>query len=69
MLILSRKPKEAFIINGNIKITFLGLNSHGQCKFGIDAPREISIHREEIQERINQGLEQEHKPRNRYCYE
>lgn len=68
MLILSRRPKEAFIIDGNIKITFLGLNSHGQCKFGIDAPREITIHREEIQERINQGLDPVKKP-NRYCYE
>ena len=57
MLIISRRPQEAFIIDNNIKIIYLGLNSHGQCKFGIEAPREISIHREEIQERINQGLE------------
>ena len=61
MLILSRKPNESFIIDGEIKIVYLGQNRRGQCKFGIDAPREISVHREEIQEKINKGIKQ-HKP-------
>lgn len=53
MLIVARKRGQQIIINNEIKIRYLGLNKLGQAKFGIDAPRNVSIHREEVQDRIN----------------
>jgi len=51
MLILTRKIGESLIIDNNIKVTSLDDNN-GQIKIGIDAPREVSVHREEVYERI-----------------
>jgi carbon storage regulator len=42
---------EALIIGGNIKLTVLGI-SGGQVRLGIDAPREVSVHREEVFDKI-----------------
>jgi carbon storage regulator len=47
MLVLSRRTNESIIINGNITITVLEIRGD-HTRLGIDAPREISIHREEI---------------------
>ena len=52
MLILSRKIGETIVINGNILVTIQKISGH-QVKVGVDAPREISINRQEIQERID----------------
>jgi carbon storage regulator len=54
MLILTRKPNEAVIIDGDIKITVLS-DRHGQVKLGIEAPDDVEIWREEIFERLNDG--------------
>ena len=54
MLILTRKIGESLIIDNNIKVTILDDNN-GQIKIGIDAPREVSVHREEVYERIQDG--------------
>jgi carbon storage regulator len=51
MLILSRKPTENIIINDNIVITVLGVKGHN-VRLGISAPRDITVHREEIYEKI-----------------
>ena len=51
MLILARKTGETIAINDNIKITVLEMKG-GQVKLGIEAPRDISIHREEVLNRI-----------------
>jgi len=51
MLILTRRIGETLIINDNIIVNILGITG-GQVRIGIDAPKEISIHREEIAERI-----------------
>lgn len=52
MLILTRRPSESIFINDRqIKITILGVNKR-QVKIGIDAPKEISVHREEVFLRI-----------------
>lgn len=47
MLALSRKKKEAIIINNNIEITILDIKGD-QVKIGISAPKDISIYRKEI---------------------
>lgn len=53
MLLLTRKVAESICINGNeIRITVIGVKGN-QVRLGVEAPKEISIHREEIQERIN----------------
>ena len=48
MLVITRNPDESIVIDGNIRVVNLGVNRHGQCKFGIDAPEEIKILRTEI---------------------
>jgi carbon storage regulator len=49
MLTLSRKINERIIINGNIVVTLVEIIGGSKVRLGIEAPAEISIHREEIQ--------------------
>ena len=49
-LILTRRPGEAIFIGSNVKITVLGWKG-SQVRISIDAPRELSVDREEIRER------------------
>lgn len=52
MLILTRNIGESVFINGQeVKITVLGLKGR-QVRLGFDAPKDVSVHREEIFERI-----------------
>ena len=67
MLVLNRWPTEALIINNEIKIIYMGQNEKGQGRFVIDAPKDIPIHREEVQKRINRGEPKPSKPY-KYCY-
>ena len=60
MLILSRKISENIIIGDDITLSVLDVRGN-QVRIGIDAPRNISVHREEIYNRIQKELEQEHK--------
>ncbi len=56
MLVLSRCEQETIEIDGNIEITVLEisrLNGRKQVKFGITAPKEISIHRHNAKEKLN----------------
>jgi carbon storage regulator len=58
MLVLERKKGESIIIGDLITITVLGMNEYGtKVRLGIDAPKEIPVHREEIQQRIIDGIE------------
>lgn len=60
MLVLTRKKGQKLIINDNIEITIL--ESRGDSvKIGINAPREVSIFREEIYEEIKKANEQSQK--------
>jgi carbon storage regulator len=51
MLVLTRRVGEAIVINEDIKLTVLGVSGR-QVRIGVAAPREVSVHREEIFERI-----------------
>ena len=53
MLILTRKLGESITIGNNIKVTVLEMQGK-QVKVGIDAPKELSIYREEIYQRIQE---------------
>lgn len=47
MLVLTRKKGEAIILNDNIEIVILGVDGE-QVKLGINAPKNIEVHRKEI---------------------
>jgi carbon storage regulator len=51
MLVLTRKVDEEIVIADNIRIRVVGIRN-GKVQLGVTAPREIPIHRHEIQERI-----------------
>jgi carbon storage regulator CsrA len=51
MLIMTRKPNERVIVGNDITVTVLGVKGN-QVRIGIDAPKSVSVHREEIYERI-----------------
>jgi carbon storage regulator len=51
MLVLSRKINEAIVINDQITITVVHIGGD-RIRLGIEAPREVVVHRGEVQERI-----------------
>jgi carbon storage regulator len=51
MLILTRRVGETVVIGNDVDITVLGVKGN-QVRLGVKAPREISVHREEIYRRI-----------------
>jgi carbon storage regulator len=51
MLILTRRVGETITIGSEIKVTVLGV-SGAQVRVGIDAPKDVAVHREEIYARI-----------------
>ncbi|MCT4613195.1 MAG: carbon storage regulator CsrA [Clostridia bacterium] len=60
MLTLSRKIEEAIVIGNDIEIKVLGIQGD-TVKLGIDAPKNISIHRKEVYVQIKDANEQASK--------
>lgn len=52
MLVLSRKKKEAIVIDDSIRITLLEIRGD-KARLGIEAPKDITIHRAEIWAQIH----------------
>ncbi|MDB4299608.1 carbon storage regulator CsrA [bacterium] len=65
MLILTRRVGESLMIGDDVTLTVLGVKGN-QVRIGVDAPRDVAVHREEILNRIQESStadpEEENKP-------
>ena len=59
MLILTRRVGETVMIGNDVTVTVLGVKGN-QVRVGVNAPKDIAVHREEIYERIKR--EEDHGP-------
>lgn len=59
MLILTRKSGESLMIGEDISVTVLGVKGN-QVRIGINAPKDIAVHREEIFDKIQDTEESGH---------
>jgi len=57
MLILTRRVNETLMIGSEVTVTVLGVKGN-QVRLGVNAPRDIAVHREEIFERIEAGKQE-----------
>lgn len=53
MLILTRRIGETLMVGDDVTVTVLGVQG-GQIRVGINAPKDIEVHREEIYKRIQE---------------
>jgi carbon storage regulator len=54
MLVLSRKKSESIVIGENIVVMVIEIRGD-KVRLGIDAPKEVSVHRREVYEAIKRG--------------
>lgn len=56
MLVLSRKRNESIVIDGNIVVTVVDIRGD-KVRLGIEAPKEVPIHRSEVYDAIKRACE------------
>ena len=61
MLILTRRVRESLIVGQDITVTVLAVNGH-QVRLGVDAPKSVPVHREEIYDQIKAEKRGEERP-------
>ena len=54
MLVLTRKIGEVIRINDDITVTVLAVKNN-QVRIGVEAPKDVQVHREEVYQRIQRG--------------
>ena len=59
MLILTRRPGETLMVGDDVTVTVLEVKGN-QVRIGVNAPKEIAVHRKEIYQRIQQEKAKEH---------
>lgn len=59
MLILTRRVGETLMIGDEVTVTVLGVKGN-QVRIGVNAPKDVSVHREEIYERIKKEQSDPH---------
>jgi carbon storage regulator len=53
MLVLSREKDESIVIGENVKVKVLDVRG-GKVRLGVEAPKDVPVHRQEVHERIRQ---------------
>ena len=61
MLVLSRKKNESIVINNDIKIVVVEIRGD-KVRLGVEAPREVPVHRQEVYEAIQRNVESDDTP-------
>ena len=62
MLILTRRVGETVMIGNEVTVTVLGVKGN-QVRIGVNAPKDVAVHREEIYERIKREEDGDPSPR------